>query len=65
MNGDAWMFRENYGANTDYGFKGYKVAGYYTVAKNMMLGVEYYDLKGYSNSEVKARTLWSEFQVRF
>ena len=65
MNGDAWMYRENYGAKTDYGFKGYKVAGYYTVAKNMMLGVEYYDLKGYSNSEVKARTLWSEFQVRF
>jgi hypothetical protein len=65
MNGDAWMFTETYKDATGGGFKGYKVAGYYTIAKNMRAGIEYYDLKGYSNSDVKARTLWSELQVRF
>ena len=65
MNGDAWMFRENYGDFADHGFKGYKVAGYYTVAKNMRLGLEYYDLRGYSKSDVKARTMWTEFQIKF
>ena len=46
------------------GFKGYKVAGYYAVAKGMVAGVEYYDLKG-KESDLKQRTLWGEFQVRF
>ena len=65
MGGDAWMFTETYKDATGGGFKGYKVGGYYTIAKNMRLGVEYYDLKGYSNSSIKARTTWSELQVRF
>ena len=65
MNGDAWMFTEQFKDATGGGFKGYKVAGYYTLAKNMRAGIEYYDLKGYSNSDVKARTLWTELQVRF
>ena len=46
------------------GFKGYKVAAYYTVAKGMMAGIEYYDLKGKDNDN-KVRTLWTELQVRF
>ena len=47
------------------GFKGYKVAGYYAVAKGMVAGVEYYDLKGKEDPKSKARTLWTELQVRF
>ena len=47
------------------GFKGYKLAANYTVAKGMMLGIEYYDLKNYDNSDQKQRTLWTELQVRF
>ena len=65
MNGDAWMFTEKYKNATGGGFKGYQLAANYTVAKNMMLGVQYYDLKGYSDSNIKARTLWTEMQVRF
>ena len=47
------------------GFKGYMVAGYVTVAKEMRAGVEYYDLKGKEDPKSKARTLWTELQVRF
>ncbi len=49
----------------DGGFKGYKVAGYYAVAKGMVAGVEYYDLKAKDGDKEKARTLWTELQVRF
>ena len=47
------------------GFKGFKAAGYYAIAKGMVAGVEYYDLKGKDNSDRKAKTLWTELQVRF
>ena len=47
------------------GFKGYSVAASYTVAKNMMATVKYYDLKSRDDSEKKDKTLWSEFQLRF
>ena len=46
------------------GFKGYKIGGYYTIAKGMRAGVEWYDLEG-KESEKHQRTLWGEFQVRF
>ena len=46
------------------GFKGYSVAGYYTVAKNMVAGVEYYDLKQ-TYSDDKMKTLWSQLIVTF
>jgi len=46
------------------GFKGYKVAGYYAVAKGMVAGVEYFDLKA-KEGDNKKRTLWTELQVRF
>ena len=65
MNGDAWAFDMVRFPYTGGGFKGYKLAGYYTLAKNMTAGVEYYDLKGYDNSDYKARTLWTEMQIRF
>ena len=47
------------------GFKGYSVAGSYTVAKNMMASVKYYDLKSKEDSDKKNKTLWSELQLRF
>ena len=47
-----------------HGFKGYKLAAYYTVAKGMMAGIEWYDLKA-KDGDTKARTLWTELQVRF
>ena len=47
------------------GFRGYMVAGYVTVAKGMRAGIEYYDLKGKEEPKTKARTLWTELQVRF
>ena len=47
-----------------HGFKGYKLAAYYAVAKGMVAGVEWYDLKGKDHGD-KARTLWTELQVRF
>ena len=62
MNGDYGLFSM---ANGGAGFKGYKVAAYYTVAKNMRAGVEWYDLKDLEDSNSRARTLWTEFQIRF
>ena len=47
------------------GFKGYSVAASYTVAKNMMASVKYYDLKSREDSDKKEKTLWSELQLRF
>ncbi len=49
----------------DGGFKGYKVAGYYTVAKGMVAGVEWYDLKAKEGDKEKSRTLWTELNVTF
>ena len=48
----------------DEGFSGYSVAGYYTVAKNMVAGVEYFDLEGRMTDE-SARTLWGQLLVTF
>ena len=53
-----------YSAFAGEGFKGYKLAGYYTVAKNMVAGIEYYDLKGKENDK-SAKTLWSQLVVTF
>lgn len=47
------------------GFKGYSIGANYTVAKNMVLGAQYYDLKGRENSDDKARVIWGDFTVRF
>ena len=47
------------------GFKGYSVSASYTVAKNMMATVEYYDLKSREDSGTKNKMVYSEFQLRF
>ena len=60
MNGEAATF-----ANKKLGgFKGYKAAAYYAVAKGMVAGFEYYDLKS-KEGDTKAKTMWTELQIRF
>ena len=46
------------------GFKGWYAGAWYTVAKGMVAGVEYWDMKGRESGE-KAKTLWTEFKVTF
>lgn len=53
-----------YDAFGEEGFKGYKVGGNLTVAKNMVAQVDYYDLKSKEN-DTHARTLWSQMVVTF
>jgi hypothetical protein len=48
----------------DEGYKGWSFGASYTVAKNMMATVTWYDLKG-RETEDKEKCLWSEFQLRF
>ena len=57
MDGDAMAF-------LDEGFKGWSIAGDVTVAKNMIATVEYFDLKG-KETDIKAKTLWSQLAVTF
>ena len=60
-NGD----KGNYGFY-DSGFKGWYAVAKYTVAKNMVAGVEYWDLEGRGYMDGgKAKTLWSELVVTF
>ncbi len=46
------------------GFKGYMLAGYYTVAKGMVAGIEWYDLKAKEGNN-KNKTLWGQMVVTF
>ena len=46
------------------GYKGYSVSGSYTLAKNMMYSLQWYDLKDRQDSK-KYKTLWNELQIRF
>lgn len=64
---EAHTMDGDYGRQTLWadGFKGYSVAASYTVAKNMMASVKYYDLKSKEDSDKKEKTLWSELQLRF
>ena len=48
----------------DEGYKGYSLSGSYTVAKNMMYTIKWFDLKG-RETDVKNKVLWNEFQLRF
>ena len=46
------------------GFCGYSIGANYTVAKNMVAGLAYYDFKGRESKE-KRRTLWTDMVVTF
>jgi len=60
MDGDASYF--NIGQME--GFKGYSLVAAYTVAKNMVADVEWYDLKG-RETDQRAKTLWTQLMVTF
>lgn len=62
MNGDyPFGFTRN---DQSYGFKGYSLAGYYTVAKNMVAGVEWTDWEP-DNDQADYRTLWTHMILTF
>jgi hypothetical protein len=55
MNG---MYHEN-------GFQGWGAGLNYTLAKNMVAGLEYYDLDAKGYATLSYKTLWSELVVTF
>ena len=46
------------------GFKGYDLGVNYTLAKNIVYSVDYFDLEG-KESEKDTRVIWSRFDIRF
>jgi len=76
----AWAKYYNQGASTviahtmngtyskSYGLKGFGVGVDYTIAKNMVAGIQYFDLKDKDNFEdgnLKHKTLWSQLIITF
>ena len=47
------------------GFKGFEVGANYTLAKNIVAGVKYYDLEAREGNADDVRTLWSEVVFTF
>ena len=47
------------------GFKGYLLKADYTVAKNMVMAVEYYNLRGAEESDTSAKSLYGHMIVTF
>ena len=47
------------------GFKGFRVSADYTVAKNMVTRVSYFDLKGKDEDAQKRKTIYGEMIVTF
>ena len=47
------------------GFKGYMIGANYTLAKNIVAGIEYYDLDAKDTAETSMRTLWSQLVFTF
>jgi len=52
-------------ANEGDGFKGWEVGANYTLAKNMVAGIKYFDYQTRKDSGAHARTLWSEVTITF
>ena len=46
------------------GFKGYNVGASYTVAKNMVYSLDYFDLEG-KDTDTTDRVIWSRLQIAF
>lgn len=65
MNGDANLFTERYKDISGGGFKGFQVGFHYALAKNIVLGLEHYNLKGIDNKAFTAKTFWSELHFYF
>ena len=52
-------------AISDDGYKGFEIGANYTLAKNIVAGVKYFDLDGRDGAEKNAKTLWSEVVFTF
>lgn len=55
----------NGAADKMFGFKGYSVAANYTLAKNIVGQVEYYDLEEKEGNKREAKTLWTQVVFTF
>ncbi len=51
--------------DADNGYKGYAVGANYALAKNIVAGVTYYDLKSKKDSDEQKQTLWSQVVFSF
>ncbi len=47
------------------GFKGYAVGANYTLAKNIVYNLDYYDFEGKEDSNLTDRVIWSRLQITF
>lgn len=47
------------------GFRGWRFGGNYTVAKNMVAGINYFDLRGKGNGDTKSKTVATQLMVTF
>ena len=64
----AWKLvdkTDNAVTNLTDGFKGFEVGANYTLAKNIVAGVKYYDLEAREGEAKDVRTLWSEVVFTF
>ena len=64
----AWKLvdkTDNAVSNFTDGFKGFEVGANYTLAKNIVAGVKYYDLEAREGEAKDVRTLWSEVVFTF
>ena len=63
----AWTVAKRDGdlTNLTDGFKGFEVGANYTLAKNIVAGVKYYDLEAREGEAKDVRTLWSEVVFTF
>ena len=58
------MKNGDYSAFAKEGFKGYNVGASYTVAKNMVYSLDYFDLEG-KDTDITDRVIWSRLQITF
>ncbi len=58
------MKNGDYSAFANEGFKGYNVGASYTVAKNMVYSLDYFDLEG-KDTDITDRVIWSRLQITF
>ena len=63
----VWTVAKRDGDVTNWtdGFKGFEVGANYTLAKNIVAGVKYYDLEAREGEAKDVRTLWSEVVFTF
>ena len=61
---NVWDSQNAYKDLWNEGFRGWKAQANYTVAKNMIMGVQYWDLKG-RETDTEKKTIWTDLTVAF